>query len=68
MSKTEIVLLITTMLPVLLGTLGAILRTSESQRVQAIGAALQGAGVDVAKVSRAVGDARRGMPRGKVTP
>jgi stage V sporulation protein SpoVS len=67
MSKTEIILLITTMLPVLLGTLGAILRTSENQRVQAIGAALQGAGVDVAKVSRAVGDARRGMPRGKVS-
>lgn len=68
MTRTEIILFVTTILPVILGTLGAILRTSESQRVQAIGAALQGAGVDVAKVSRAVGDARRGMPKGKVSP
>lgn len=65
MSKTEITLLLTTFAPLLLGILGTILRTSQSQRVQAVGAFLQGVGVDIGKAARSAGDAKRGMPRVK---
>lgn len=65
MTTTEIVLLVTTLAPMLLGILGAILRTSSSQRVQAVGAACVALGVDVAKARRSVGDARRGVPQGR---
>lgn len=62
MSRTEIVLLVTALAPIVLGVLGRVLRASASQRVQAVGALLEGAGVDIAKVSRSAGDVRRGVP------
>lgn len=68
MSTTEIVLLMTTLAPLVLGVLGAILRASPNQRVQAIGAVLQAVGVDVAKARRGVGDAKRGVPLARRTP
>lgn len=68
MSTTEIVLLVTTLAPIILGVLGRVLRASASQRVQAVGEVLEGAGVDLAKVARAAGDAKRGLPKAKVVP
>lgn len=68
MSRTEIVLLLTTLAPVMLGAIGSVLRASSNQRLQAVGATMQAVGVDIAKARRSVGDARRGVPLARRLP
>lgn len=68
MTTTEIVLAVIAALPPLLGALGRLLQLSDNQRMFAVGEALEGAGVDVGKLSRALGDARRGVPLGRRVP
>jgi len=54
MTTLEIVLLATTIAPIVLGLVGRLIRTLGTPRAEAIGSAFEGAGVDVAKVREAM--------------